>query len=752
MRPEQYPGLVMRAALAALLLGVLALVLWLAFQSRPTPEAVQPSVLAAAPFEQQLGPGPMRGASEERSLESSLAAPPETMARESQGDAAVEPTGKLVVHARAVEDGQAIEGVLVRLRPSALDESPTPWIDTRVPEPWRRGVLADAHGRAEFEIPAGEALTVFTLGMSGWCAAGEVAAPVVSPGGSAEVVLSLETQPDYPFFARVSDARSRQPIPEAKIRSAAQFGFGHADHHAGHLEGPSEFRVDPQGLFRGQGTSWEQRYACVHAAGYSLRVVSLAGAHGTPESALEIPLEPGAGLSVRVTESGAPREGLDVRASCDSWLLLLRESELGVVHDTGRPRWDAFTGIDGRCRLADLPGEIELQLEVFGSGSTPLYEMTWRSPEPGIEGELEIELAAGTTLHGKVVDQEGRPVTGLRVWLLAESVARQLYPWDREKAREAECDEQGAFEFERTSSGTWILGLAPLGPLESGDPEEQVSRLSQWVEVPAGAEQMEVVLSVYRGLTIRGTVLDPSGAPAAGARVGARSASPAAWFSAESGPDGSFALGGLVPGELALTAQSGGALHATYSDEVRAAAGDRGVVLHLKLGSSIAGRLTLAGAPFDGQAEVLLSVYEPGAELVGLTLDQAHSGRFAFQGLEPGEYGLAARSPDGRIGLLPRIQVGPGESVEGLEVMLLPGATLRVRNASEKSSVAAWPESEGALLGYENLAPGRSVSFVVPAGRLVVRLKASEGEAAAGAAEAREVSILEGEALEIFWP
>ncbi len=75
-----------------------------------------------------------------------------------------------------------------------------------------------------------------------------------------------------------------------------------------------------------------------------------------------------------------------------------------------------------------------------------------------------------------------------------------------------------------------------------------------------------------------------------------------------------------------------------------------------------------------------------------------------------------------------------------------------MRNASETQGVAAWPEADGALLGYENRAPGRSATFFVPAGRLVLRLRPHGSRRPPGAREARELTIDEGQALEVVWP
>src|SRR6185295_20276367 len=96
--------------------------------------------------------------------------------------------------------------------------------------------------------------------------------------------------------------------------------------------------------------------------------------------------------------------------------------------------------------------------------------------------------------------------------------------------------------------GKWLLG--PAAERQDWDPPDPqgLAPLAQVVEVLEGTPQQEVLVAVQRGLYIRGRVLDPDGKPAAKIFV-MGNAEVATWpLQTESGEDGAFALGPLVPG------------------------------------------------------------------------------------------------------------------------------------------------------------------------------------------------------------
>lgn len=182
----------------------------------------------------------------------------------------------------------------------------------------------------------------------------------------------------------------------------------------------------------------------------------------TGDTGVEIVALASGSIAGRVTDPGGrPLEGVDVAA--------LLPTELG--RSVGRSRVGTMTDTDGHFELAPVP-EIDLEVRVAAKGYAP-----WRRPgvRPG-NGDLEIRLAAGMTIRGRIVRSDGRSPEGVRV-----RADRVEGPTHRRSAR---TDAAGRFEITELSSGDYRLTVEP-GP-GSQAPEPRV--------VPAGSD--DVVLRV----------------------------------------------------------------------------------------------------------------------------------------------------------------------------------------------------------------------------------------------------------------
>src|SRR5262249_10129766 len=137
---------------------------------------------------------------------------------------------------------------------------------------------------------------------------------------------------------------------------------------------------------------------------------------------------------------------------------------------------------------------------------------------------------------------------------------------------------------------------------------------------------------------IRGRVLDPSGQPTVEGHVYAAGQSSLLQFDADVREGGSFVLGPLVSDRFDIQATGG---DDAESQSVVAKPGDADVVLQLRPGGTIRGRVILPATSPNASVSVLVA---PCRELqAGNFSWHVHHGNddgsFEFTGLEPGLYG-----------------------------------------------------------------------------------------------------------------
>lgn len=228
-----------------------------------------------------------------------------------------------------------------------------------------------------------------------------------------------------------------------------------------------------------------------------------------PASEVELSLDPGTGLDVRVASASGPIPGAEV--------------ELRPVERTGR-KWlgGADTDAAGRAALRGLePGEYVLSVssEHFAP-SAPRTVLL----EAGRIDAVEVRLERGLPLRGRVVDDRGRPAREVEVSARAEGC----------KA----CEEASGTS---RRDGTFELPNLPSGVryrLEATAPDETFCDSEQVTATPGDPP---VVLALRRPLTFTGRVLDDTGAPLTRFSVDARAQeSPTGRFQATLDPSSLF--------------------------------------------------------------------------------------------------------------------------------------------------------------------------------------------------------------------
>ncbi|MEP6768468.1 MAG: carboxypeptidase regulatory-like domain-containing protein [Acidobacteriota bacterium] len=191
---------------------------------------------------------------------------------------------------------------------------------------------------------------------------------------------------------------------------------------------------------------------------------------------------------------------------------------------------EAATGQDGAFRITLDKPDVAVALRIFPPGSPSLR---FRGPFDSTEDVSldDVHASAGVRLSGRVVDDEGEPVAGARV----RAAGADIF---------SEQDSTALSETKTGADGSFSMDDAPAGT------RTVVARASGFVQASLFQvdSKSDVKLTLKRGGTIRGVVLDVNGKPAAGAIVISEDQG------AESDAQGAFRLTGIEPGVRSVQA------------------------------------------------------------------------------------------------------------------------------------------------------------------------------------------------------
>lgn len=269
-------------------------------------------------------------------------------------------------------------------------------------------------------------------------------------------------------------------------------------------------------------------------------------------------------------------------------------------------------------------------------------------PGPGLivfverEGQVlarDLELVAGLSVKGRVVDAEGKPVAGAEVTSPGDGLGQLQWQWGLSGglARRVLATSDGEGRFTVTGLApreNWVLS-AKRPPLV-GEP-------SKPFRVQAGEETAEVLLRLTPGAVVVGRVVDGSGSPVEGANVNAWPQTPGVMpegYNAISRADGTFRLEGLPAGTLGLNAWNGTGNGAQASvTNLQAGEVREGVELKLGLGVEVSGVLVDDQGRPARQKQILLQNTNGGGN-TATTTDS--DGVFKVSGLRAGPVRISA--------------------------------------------------------------------------------------------------------------
>jgi hypothetical protein len=175
-------------------------------------------------------------------------------------------------------------------------------------------------------------------------------------------------------------------------------------------------------------------------------------------------------------------------------------------------------------------------------------------------------------------------------------------------------------------------------------------------------------------------------------------------------------------------------------------AGAEQLVIQLRRSASIAGRVIIAATAQP--APCRLALVELDAQYPGWRMwSSSENGEFQDAGIPPGNYLLRAWDPSGLVGASATLHLASGQSMEGIEIRLVPGAKLRLRYEGESKRLGFCLYSGGLPLVFDELEKGAASVQVVHAGTIEVRWMSS----AALVEKVQTVTLQVGELQDVVW-
>ncbi len=249
--------------------------------------------------------------------------------------------------------------------------------------------------------------------------------------------------------------------------------------------------------------------------------------------------------------------------------------------------------------------------------------------EAGTAG-LRLDLEAPHLLKGRVLDEQGQPVTAFRI------KGKAVESGGPEESQKFTSDD-GTFQFEKLGSGRWRITAAAEGFHQDE---------SHTVQLPSGDTPLVIVLQ--REGSIAGQVLSPGGTPLPGAIVRANTGKGQRGFGGNRGPraeadeEGLYLLEDLNPGTYQVTASAPGwADNEQVLVDITPGLAAEGIVLQLRRGGSISGIvLESDGSPMTGRNVHWGSNAMAFGSRGETKTDNA--GRFEFKNVTPGQWQVSA--------------------------------------------------------------------------------------------------------------
>ncbi len=507
----------------------------------------------------------------------------------------------------------------------------------------------------------------------------------------AETEANLKLKPGVAISGTVVEEGSRRPVAGARVSAytAASTRFGRfARRHA-----ERAVRTDARGRFRLPGLA-PARYS-VEAAREGYLTASIAGLNAAASSSppANLALRKAASISGRVTdEKGQPVAAARVRIVREMGMRrLLRgvaSNPAAVLGGQGTQ-----TAADGTFHIRGLEPERNLSLEASKTGYA-----AGRKPGVSLKAGDAIKNVAlvvrkGLEARGKVVDAQGQPVAGAEIraihredGLLGGARMQMRFMGAAEKP-DAVTGNDGAYALKGLEEGQYTLSVGRDGFARKSVPS---------VEVKATGENVWPPVTLTAGATIAGTVRDAAGAPVGGAQifgidVGGPGGRPQ---NITSDADGKFHLDGFVA-ERAILVNVSAQGYATLQKNVTPPAADLAIVL--KTSGTVRGRVedsdakkpvtdfTISRSGGRGGGGIQIALGRTGGDQTF----QSDDGTFELTDVPPGKWTIRGAAAGYRSAETSGVEVGEGETKEGVVLSLKKGGGLAGRVTDSRGTAVA---------------------------------------------------------------
>lgn len=418
-----------------------------------------------------------------------------------------------------------------------------------------------------------------------------------------------------------------------------------------------------------------------------------------------------------------------VLVACALWMLSPPAEEKVIAVDSSGETEAASPAL--AASPSALAEDARAEVQSSAPAPTELDE-----PARVVETTLAAAPLPDTTtvaITGTLVDQDWAPVPDYDVWLAAaDDLEVRALSFASEATETERTDGAGRFAFEHVTPGIWWIAPAR----DDAKRPDELAAVPVAVEVTEGSSDFDVLVRAHRGLSVAGRVLDPHDRPVKGVVILAHGAGGAVMT--ETDADGTFESSPLLPGTCRLV------VYAPFSgfaspEAVMVEAGDRDVAIRLLVPGSLRGRVASA----DGElpSGTLLVSHANGNILRASFAD----GQFALEALAPGRYSLAATTDDGAA-IAKEVLVQPGEVQDAVVLELGPVAWVTVRLAGAKTVRSLHALHDGVAVFADGIEPGNELAFVVPLGRITVRLTATGKPS-----QEREIDVVAAEEVELVF-
>ena len=540
-----------------------------------------------------------------------------------------------------------------------------------------RCTKVDAEGRFELRALKSEIPQQLTA-ESDLCADAKIAGISLQPGERRELEVALVE--GATLGGTVRDAAG-QPVAEAEVH-AAEIGFWGFPG-----EELAETKSDAQGQFTlAHVRPGKVMVVAKHDGHLDSEAEKLELADRDARTNLRLVLDAGQSIrgQVRFADGGAAA-GAKIDVSFDLSAMV----GMGAMNAARGAEGKATCDGDGRFTVTGL-GKGPFTVKAESERKTDAGAEVWRAKQskvaPGTEG-LELTLSAPCVLAGRVVDAGGKGVTDYD--LRVHSAGAVFFDPGQTRDRHVQ-EAEGRFSIPDLEAGEWEVsaraeGFGPAAPRKVTLP---------W------SEPAPLVITLAPAASVAGTVLDPSGAPVAGAtitthvdvaqrmqRLRGKSADP----KAQSAEDGTFTLEGLGAGAAAIVAS-----HEEFSSrepapvELRTGETTRGVVLRLRKGATVTGEVYGPDGKPAGGVRVLA---QTAGGLDMSTKNADSQGLFKIDNLAPGSWTITA--------LLDVRAVDPGSETDDASAAFLENmrfTMVELADGEEKHVVLGAPPKDPVVL------------------------------------------------------